>query len=88
MKPLFRDEESRKSFEFPVEYLFEDVPKTGRHEDSIRYTLEEMDAFGIEKAPIGVSLENETGRRAVKCSRDPGIRPPSWDSIARGETSR
>jgi hypothetical protein len=45
MKPLFRDEESRRSFEFPVEYMFKDVPKTGRHEDYIQYTLDKMASF-------------------------------------------
>ncbi|HVH18943.1 MAG TPA: amidohydrolase, partial [Myxococcota bacterium] len=40
MRPLFRDKESRDSFDFPVEYMFKDVPQTGRHEDYIKYTLE------------------------------------------------
>ena len=29
-----------ESFDFPVEYMFKDVPKTGRSEDYIKYTLE------------------------------------------------
>ena len=26
MRPLFRDEESSRSFDFPVDYMFKDVP--------------------------------------------------------------
>ena len=66
MRPLFRDKESLDSFDFPVEYMFKDVPKTGRHEDYIQYTLGEMDKYGIERALIGVSLEDETSKRALK----------------------
>ena len=66
MRPLFRDKESLESFEFPVEYMFKDVPKTGRHEDYIRYTLEQMDKHGIERALIGTSLRDETGKRALR----------------------
>jgi hypothetical protein len=55
MKPLFRDPESLQSFEFPVEYMFKDVPKFERRDDAIKYTLEQLDRFGIEKALIGVS---------------------------------
>ena len=35
MRPLFRDKESRKSFDFPVEYMFKDVPKVTKLEDNI-----------------------------------------------------
>ena len=42
MRPLFRDRESLESFDFPVEYMFKDVPKTGRRDDYIQYTLEQM----------------------------------------------
>ena len=66
MRPLFRDKESLQSFEFPVEYMFKDVPKTGRHEDYIRYTLEQMDKHSIERALIGTSLHDETGKRALR----------------------
>ena len=55
MRPLFRDRESLESFDFPVEYIFKDVPKTGRRDDYIKYTLEEMDKYGIERGLIGVS---------------------------------
>ena len=66
MKPLFRDKQSLEQFEFPVEYMFKDVPQTGRQEDYIKYTLEKMDQHGIEKALIGVSLDNEVSVKAVR----------------------
>ena len=40
MRPLFLDKESRQSFEFPVEYMFKDVPKVGKQEDYIGYTVQ------------------------------------------------
>jgi len=45
MRPLFRDRESLESFDFPVEYMFKDVPKTGRRDDYVQYTLDEMDKY-------------------------------------------
>jgi predicted TIM-barrel fold metal-dependent hydrolase len=80
LRPLLRDRESLESFEFPVEYLFKDVPKTGRREDTLKYTLEQMDQWGIERALIGVDASDETGREALRrhpdrffgsCSVDP-----------------
>jgi predicted TIM-barrel fold metal-dependent hydrolase len=66
MRPLFRDRESRESFEFPVEYMFKDVPKTGRRDDYVKYTLEQMDEYGIERGLIGVSEQDETSRLAIR----------------------
>jgi predicted TIM-barrel fold metal-dependent hydrolase len=66
MRPLFRDEESLRQFDFPVEYMFKDVPKTGQKSDYIKYTLEEMDKYNIERALIGVSAENETSKLALR----------------------
>jgi len=66
MKPLFRDAESLRSFEFPVEYMFKDVPKTASQADYIKYTLDQMDAHGIERALIGVSEDDESSREALR----------------------
>ncbi|MEE2677633.1 MAG: amidohydrolase family protein [Myxococcota bacterium] len=66
MRPLLRDAESLKSFEFPVEYMFKDVPKAGTRDDYIRYALDEMDTYGIERALIGVGLEDKTGQQALR----------------------
>lgn len=80
MRPLFRDPDSLKSFDFPVEYMFKDVPKFSKLEDRITYTLEQMDTFNIERALIGVSLQDDVSQRALRdhpdrfiasCSTDP-----------------
>lgn len=49
-----KDRESREDFEFPVEYMFKDVPKGLPTDDPVSLVLQQMDRFGIEKALIGV----------------------------------
>jgi predicted TIM-barrel fold metal-dependent hydrolase len=66
MRPLFRDAESLKSFEFPVEYMFKDVPTFSSLGDRIKFTLQEMDKYNIERALIGVSLTDEVSQRALR----------------------
>jgi len=66
MRALFRDRESLESFDFPVEYMFKDVPKTARQEDYVEYTLKQMDLYGIERALIGVSETDANARLALK----------------------
>jgi uncharacterized protein len=55
-----KDRESRESFEFPVEYMFKDVPKGLPTDDPVSLVLQQMDRFGIEKAMIGVSEGSAT----------------------------
>ena len=64
MQPLFMDEQSRNYDKMPVEYMFKNIPDIGQRDDYIAYTLEKMDAFGIEKAMIGV--QHEVSQRAVQ----------------------
>lgn len=59
-----KDAESRETLEFPVEYMFKDVPKELPTVDPVAVTLHEMDRFGIEKGMIGVS--DEASRLALK----------------------
>jgi len=66
MRPLFRDKESRQSFDFPVQYMFKDFPKVTKQEDYIGYTLQLMDKYGIEKAQIGISRESLVGQLALR----------------------
>ncbi len=66
MRPLFRDAESLKSFDFPVEYMFKDVPSFAALGDRIKYTLEKMDEFNIERALISVSLSDEVAQQALR----------------------
>jgi uncharacterized protein len=49
-----KDRESKEDFEFPVEYIFKDVPKGLPTDDPVSLVLQQMDRFGIEKAMIGV----------------------------------
>ena len=59
-----RDQASKEST-FPVEYMFKGVPYDwGKGRDPIEVTLEEMDRWGIERAPT--SPQTEVGRRALK----------------------
>ncbi len=58
-----RDQGSLTEMEFPVEYMFKDVPKDLSTSDPISVTLTEMDRFGIEIGLVGVS--DETSRIAL-----------------------
>jgi hypothetical protein len=51
-----KDQESKEDFEFPVEYMFKDVPdkELTRSDDPVAITLAEMDHWGVEKGMIGV----------------------------------
>ena len=55
-----KDRESKEDFEFPVEYMFKDVPKGLPTDDPVSLVLQQMDRFGIEKAMIGVSEGSAT----------------------------
>ncbi len=50
-----KDRQSKEDFEFPVEYMFKDVPNGLPTDDPVSLVLQQMDRFGIEKAMIGVS---------------------------------
>ena len=82
MRPLFRDPQSLKSFDFPVEYMFKDVPTFSNLGDRIQFTLEQMDEYNIERALIGVSLTDEVAQQALRqhpdrflasCGTDPNL---------------
>jgi predicted TIM-barrel fold metal-dependent hydrolase len=66
LKPLLLDKESRESFRFPAQYMFHDVPATGKSADHVALTLAEMDKVGIERAMIGVGIGDRDARRALK----------------------
>src|SRR5271165_3257815 len=59
-----KDRNSREEMEFPVEYMFKDVPKDLPTSDPISVTLHEMDKYGIELGLIGVS--DAASRLALK----------------------
>jgi uncharacterized protein len=75
MKALYKfitdhvnDSESKEDFEFPVEYMFKDVPdkKLQDVDDPIAVTLEQMDQWGIAKGMVGVGGPNSPGELAIK----------------------
>src|ERR1700745_1221809 len=63
-----KDRESKEDFEFPVEYMFKDVPKGLPTDDPVSLVLQQMDRFGIEKAMIGVS--EDSAELALKTHQD------------------
>jgi len=93
MKALYKDivaqtndAESKEDFEFPVEYMFKDVPdKELRHEnDPLSVTLREMDRWGIAKGLIGVGGRAKDGtatigERAIEAHPDRFIASMSAD---------
>jgi hypothetical protein len=76
-----RDAQSKEEFDFPVEYMFKDVPEkalTGS-DDPIGVTLREMDLWGIEKGMIGVGDPSGTGAEAMRLHPDRFIPSGSAD---------
>jgi predicted TIM-barrel fold metal-dependent hydrolase len=59
-----RDRPSREEMDFPVEYMFKEVPKDLPTDNPISVTLHEMDKYGIERGMIGVA--DEVSRLALK----------------------
>jgi len=60
-----KDRESRETMQFPVEYIFKDVPEielSGK--DPVAVTLGEMDKFGIQMGLI--SMSSDIAKRAFK----------------------
>ena len=47
IRPLLMDEQSRQMFKMPAQYMFKDLPKVGKRDDYIAYTLEKMDEFNL-----------------------------------------
>lgn len=70
MRPLFRDDASKQTFEFPVEYIFKDYPKVTDTDDFLAYTLAAMDAVGIGTALLGYDETQDDCRRALAAYPD------------------
>ena len=47
IKPMLMDKESHYMFKMPAQYMFKDIPETGKQEDYIAYTLAQIDKHGI-----------------------------------------
>jgi predicted TIM-barrel fold metal-dependent hydrolase len=76
-----KDKQSKEQFEFPVEYMFKDVPekKLRDTDDPISTTLAEMDRWGVERGMIGVGRDDDVGSRALKLYPDRFIASASFD---------
>ncbi len=70
MKPLLMDEESRQMFKMPAQYMFKDIPDTGKKADYVAYTLEQMDKHNIAMAMIGVDDNSEGAKEALRSHPD------------------
>ena len=69
LKPNLRDDES-KGMAFPAEYMFKEVPDDPTEGDVIAFTLDQMDAVGIDKALIGFGVEEGIQYRAIQSHPD------------------
>jgi predicted TIM-barrel fold metal-dependent hydrolase len=76
MKPLLLDEESRKVFKMPAQYMFKDIPQIGDQPDFVQYAIDEMDKWNIERAMLGISGPNSTNLDA--CRNHPDRFFPSY----------
>jgi uncharacterized protein len=76
-----KDRQSKEQFEFPVEYMFKDVPEKRLRDtdDPVSTTLAEMDRWGIERGMIGVGKPGDDGDRALKSHPDRFIASASFD---------
>jgi hypothetical protein len=68
-KPLLRDRESLEQFAMPAQYMFKDIPQSGKQDDYIKWTVDQMDAHNVERAMVGWN-ENDTSRRAKEMYGD------------------
>jgi len=66
IKPLLLDEESRKVFKMPAQYMFKDIPQIEDQKDYVEYAIAEMDKWGIEQAMLGISGPNSTNLEACR----------------------
>ena len=76
-----KDRESKETFEFPVEYMFKQVPEKAlaAEGDPIAVTLREMDRYGIERGLIGVDGKRGVGELALRQHPDRFIPASNFD---------
>ena len=74
-----RDRESKEDFEFPVEYMFHDVPEKALRDvdDPVALTVGEMDRWGIAVGVIGAA--DPVGERALREHPDRFVATTSVD---------
>ena len=62
-RPLIKDEETLRQFAMPAQYMFKDIPQSGRQDDYTAWVVAQMDRHGIARALVGWN-DNDTSRRA------------------------
>jgi predicted TIM-barrel fold metal-dependent hydrolase len=63
-RPLLKDAQSSKDFEFPAQYMFKGVPDLVEPgTDVVAWTLDKMDEFGITVAKTGMSANGIEAKR-------------------------
>lgn len=62
-RPLLKDAQSVERFTMPAQYMFKDIPQSGKTDDFVAWTVDQMDRFNIEKALVGWN-GNATSLRA------------------------
>lgn len=71
LQPQLHDSESKEDFEFPVEYMFKDVPDDlDENLDPTEAILREMDTYGIDIGLVGVQFDRTETIDAVKAHPD------------------
>src|SRR5205085_5195548 len=70
LRANLRDRESLEDFEFPAQYMFKDVPHPEPGDDPVRFLLDQMDKFGIEKGMLGISFHDQRGQESVRALRE------------------
>jgi predicted TIM-barrel fold metal-dependent hydrolase len=70
LRANLRDRESLEEFEFPAQYMFKDVPHPEPGDDSVRFLLEQMDRFGIERGMLGVGFQSARAEDSLRALRE------------------
>jgi len=70
LRANLRDRESLEEFEFPAQYMFKDVPHPEPGDDSVRFLLEQMDKFGIERGMLGVGFQSQRAEDSLRALRE------------------
>jgi uncharacterized protein len=63
-RPLLMDEESRRHFKMPAQYMFKDIPQLKGTADYVRFLVAEMDRYSIDVALVGYYEGSEAAATA------------------------
>ncbi|MFY8194870.1 MAG: amidohydrolase family protein, partial [Novosphingobium sp.] len=67
--PLIKDKQTLGQFAMPAQYMFKDIPQSGKQDDYLAWTVAQMDKHNVEKALVGWN-ENDTSYRAKELYPD------------------